>query len=91
MGNVTSIFQRPADSGKPDPHGALSPVADFSMSAVSGGPADTGTATGEVSPRERAARALCRHRRISETILLDGRPIWEMYLPEADAVLAALE
>ena len=93
MGNVTSIFPRSADdSSRPDPHnGHLSPIVDFSMSAVSLAHADAGRDICEApSARELAARALCRHRRISETILLDGRPIWEMYLPEADAVLAAL-
>ena len=40
--------------------------------------------------RELAARALCRHAGIPENIVRNGRPMWESYLPEADAVLKAI-
>lgn len=38
-------------------------------------------------PRERAARALCRLAGVPEDTRLEGRPMWESYLPEVDAVL----
>ena len=38
-------------------------------------------------PRERAARALCRLAGVPENTRFEGRPIWESYLPEVDAVL----
>lgn len=41
-------------------------------------------------PRELAARALCRHDGHEENIRFEGRPMWESYLPAADAVLAAI-
>lgn len=42
--------------------------------------------------RERAARALCRFHNLPEATKLEGRPMWESFLPEVDAVLeAALE
>lgn len=43
-------------------------------------------------PRERAARALCRLNDVPENTQFEGRPMWESFLPEVDAVLeAALE
>lgn len=48
--------------------------------------------TSKHSPRERAARALCRFHNLPEATKLEGRPMWESFLPEVDAVLeAALE
>lgn len=41
-------------------------------------------------PRELAARALCRHDGHAEDIKFEGKPMWESYLPAADAVLAAI-
>lgn len=38
-------------------------------------------------PRERAARALCRLAGVPEDTRFEGRPIWESYLAEVDAVL----
>lgn len=40
-------------------------------------------------PRERAARALCRLAGVPEDTRFEGRPMWESYLPEVDAVLSA--
>lgn len=40
--------------------------------------------------RELAARALCRHDGHAEDIKFEGRPMWESYLPAADAVLKAI-
>lgn len=40
--------------------------------------------------REIAARALCRHKGLPETVVLDGRPLWMTFLPEADAMLEAI-
>lgn len=40
--------------------------------------------------RELAARALCRFDGHPEDTKFDGRPMWESYLPQADAVLAAV-
>ncbi len=40
-------------------------------------------------PRERAARALCRLSDVPENTKFDGRPMWESFLPEVDAVLEA--
>lgn len=40
--------------------------------------------------RELAARALCRHDGHPEDTKFEGRPMWESYLPAADAVLAAI-
>lgn len=42
-------------------------------------------------PRELAARALCRFDGHPEDIKFEGRPMWESYLPQADAVLAVLK
>lgn len=42
-----------------------------------------------MSPRERAARALCRLDGHPENIRFEGRPMWESYLPQVDAVLEA--
>ena len=39
------------------------------------------------SPRERAARALCRLAGQPEDILFEGRSMWMSYLIEVDAVL----
>lgn len=41
-------------------------------------------------PRELAARALCRYEGHPENIKFEGKPMWESYLPAADAVLAAI-
>lgn len=43
----------------------------------------------QMSPRERAARALCRFNDVPENIQFEGRPMWESFLPEMDAVLEA--
>lgn len=40
-------------------------------------------------PRESAARALCRLSDVPENTKFDGRPMWESFLPEVDAVLEA--
>lgn len=42
------------------------------------------------SARELAARALCRHDGNPEDTMFEGRPMWESYLPAADAALAAI-
>lgn len=42
------------------------------------------------SPLELAARALCRFHGNPENTQFEGRPMWESYLGEARAVLAAL-
>lgn len=39
---------------------------------------------------ERAARALCRHDGHPENTKFEGRPMWESYIPAAQAVLDAL-
>ncbi|WP_320203030.1 hypothetical protein [Agrobacterium rosae] len=45
-----------------------------------------------MSYRERAARALCRFNNVPEHTQFEGRPMWESFLPEVDAVLeVALE
>lgn len=41
-------------------------------------------------PRELAARALRRFDGHPEDTKFEGRPMWESYLPQADAVLKAL-
>lgn len=47
--------------------------------------------TTEAKPtRELAARALCRHDGHPEDIKFEGKPMWESYLPAADAVLKAI-
>ncbi|WP_223566901.1 hypothetical protein [Agrobacterium tumefaciens] len=40
-------------------------------------------------PRERAARALARYNDVPENTKFEGRPMWESFLPEVDAVLEA--
>jgi hypothetical protein len=40
--------------------------------------------------RELAARALCRHAGVPENTMFEGKPMWQSYLPEADAVLEAI-
>ena len=42
------------------------------------------------TPRELAARALCRLAGNPEDTKFEGNPMWMSYLPEADAVLAAI-
>lgn len=41
------------------------------------------------SPRERAARALCRLANNPEDTRYVGKPMWQSYLPDVDAVLEA--
>lgn len=41
------------------------------------------------SPRERAARALCRFHGVPEDSTFEGVVMWRSYLPEVDAVLRA--
>ena len=41
------------------------------------------------SPRERAARALCRLYIVQADMKHEGRPMWMKYLEEVDTVLAA--
>ena len=41
--------------------------------------------------RELAARALCRHDGHPENTRFEGKPMWESYLPAADAVLGAID
>jgi len=44
------------------------------------------------SPREAAARALCRLNGLPENTMFEGKPMWRSFLPQVDAVLkAALE
>jgi hypothetical protein len=38
-------------------------------------------------PRELAARALCQMDGHPENIVFEGKPMWESYLPQVDAVL----
>lgn len=45
---------------------------------------------GGVSARELAARAICRVRKLPENVTFDGAPLWQRFLPEADAVLKAI-
>jgi hypothetical protein len=40
-----------------------------------------------ISPREAAARALCRKDGHPENIQFEGRPMWESYLDTVDVVL----
>jgi len=42
------------------------------------------------SDREKAARALCHLAGLPEDTMFEGEAIWMSYLPEADAVLAAI-
>ncbi len=39
------------------------------------------------SPREKAARALCKHFDLPENITFEGRPMWESMLEQVDIVL----
>lgn len=39
---------------------------------------------------ERIARALCSHEGNPENTQFEGRPMWQSYLPEAWAVMAAI-
>jgi len=41
-------------------------------------------------PLERAARALCSLDGHPENATMDGKPLWQDYLPEARAVIAAI-
>lgn len=41
------------------------------------------------TPRERAARALCRRAGNPENTAFEGRPMWISYLDEVDVVLQA--
>lgn len=43
-----------------------------------------------ISPLERAARALCRLDGHPENATMDGKPLWQDYLPEVRAVLEAI-
>lgn len=45
----------------------------------------------EMTRIERAARALCRFHNLPENTKFEGRPMWESYLPEVKAVLAAID
>jgi hypothetical protein len=45
--------------------------------------------TKATSPRELAARALFRFNGVSENTQFEGRPMWESFLLEVDAVLEA--
>lgn len=40
---------------------------------------------------ERAARAMCRFHRLPEDTKFEGRPMWESYIDEAAAVIAAID
>lgn len=43
-----------------------------------------------MSPLEKAARALCRVDGHPEDARMEGKPLWQDYLPEARAVLEAI-
>lgn len=43
-----------------------------------------------MKPYERAARALCALDGNPENAAMDGKPLWQDYLPEVRAVIAAL-
>ena len=43
-----------------------------------------------MTPMERAARALCSLDGNPENATMDGKPLWQDYLPEARAALTAL-
>lgn len=47
-------------------------------------------ATAPKPEREIAARALCRHDGNPEETMFEGKPMWESYLPAADAALKAI-
>lgn len=40
---------------------------------------------------ERGARALCRFHKLPENTKFEGRPMWESYVDEARAVIAAID
>lgn len=40
------------------------------------------------TPRELAARALCRSRGLPEATRFEGKPMWQSMLPEVDIVLS---
>lgn len=40
---------------------------------------------------ERAARALCRFHNLPENTKFEGKAMWESYVPEVEAVLAAID
>lgn len=49
---------------------------------------------GKAKPRsrvERAARALCAFAGNPENIRFEGKPMWQSYIAEAEAVLAAID
>lgn len=41
------------------------------------------------SPRQRAARALCRLNGLPEASTFEGEPMWRSFLPQVDVVLEA--
>lgn len=41
------------------------------------------------SPRERAARALCRLNKVPENTAFETKPMWHSFLDEVDTVLEA--
>lgn len=45
--------------------------------------------TKQKPPHERAAKALCRFNGVPEDTQFEGRPMWESYLDQVDAVLQA--
>ena len=47
-------------------------------------------ASNSTSARERAARAICRVRKLPADAVIDGAPLWERFLPEIDAILEAI-
>lgn len=42
------------------------------------------------TPREKIARVMCRRAGHPESIAFEGKPMWESYLTDADAILKAL-
>jgi hypothetical protein len=46
--------------------------------------------TRELEPREQAARALCSLQGLPENKLNEGRPMWQSFLPQVDAVCKAI-
>lgn len=45
----------------------------------------------EMTRIERAARAMCRFHNLPENTKFEGRPMWESYVPEVKAILAAID
>jgi hypothetical protein len=43
----------------------------------------------QLSPRERAARALCASKNLPENTKFQGEPMWRSFLEEVDIVLKA--